>query len=126
MLQAMEQSNSNNENENVAENENYAPSSCGTPTIDFTNEQGKVRVGVRKLLRDGILEQLHNTLIARPYEEESNTSGGFSICLGIDRRTGDKIWAHIGLTVNTKDPSIDPWTGKARRKAEYQVPQLFN
>lgn len=119
-------SNSINENEQAAGNEVQEPSARAAelPYLEFTNEKGNVRVKERKLLRDDMLAKLDSVFAAHPYSRQKNVNGGFSLCLGIDRRTGHNIWAHIELTVNDKDPDIDSWSGR-KRGSSIEVPQLF-
>lgn len=123
-MHAMEQSNSNIENENVAENESHVLGGGGAPIIEFTNENGNVRVKERKVLRDGILERLNTVFIAHPYTKQQNVNGGFSLLLGTDSRTGEDIWAHIELTVNIRAPNIDSFSGKPKAIG-YDIPNLF-
>ena len=113
------------ENESRAQNESQDLTDCAVkiPFIEFTNERGNVRVKERKILRDEMLEKLNQVFATHPYERKQNVNGGFSLCLGIDRRTGKHIWAHIQLTVNDKAPNIDSYTGAAKKVID--VPQLF-
>lgn len=120
---------SNIENEHCIENEHQdlTDDTVELPILDFTNEKGNVRVKVRKILRDEMLGQLDAVFASHPHIKEKNVNGGFSLCLGVDRLTGDKVWAHIELTVNAKDPNVDSYTGQVKRStAIFEVPNLFD
>lgn len=120
-------SNSNiieNERSNIeSEHQDLTDEVAGLPYFDFTNEKGNVRVKVRKQLRDEMLGRLDAVFATHPHNKKKNVNGGFSLCLGIDRRTGKNIWAHIEMTVNDKAPNVDSWSG--RERVEYEVPKLF-
>lgn len=96
------------------------------PIFDFTNEKGNVKVNTRKALRDTTLNKLNQVFDSFSGAKVKNVNGGFSLCLGMDRLTNEPIWAHIELTVNMRDPSIDSYTGKPKRAYEPEVPKLFN
>lgn len=119
---------SNIENENCTENEHQdlTDGTANLPVLDFTNENGNVRVKVRRILRDEMLGQLDAVFASHPHTKQKNVNGGFSLCLGVDRLTGNKVWAHIELTVNAKDPNIDSWSGRPKNStAIFEVPKLF-
>lgn len=101
-------------------------SEISLPKLDFINEKGNVKVGTRKILRSQMLARLNSVYNDWVLDKVPNASGGFSLCLGVDARTGSKVWAHVGLTINDKDPSVDPYTGKARIKNEIEIPKLFD
>ena len=93
--------------------------------FDFTNKKGNVKVNTRKALRDATLNKLNQVFDGFSGAKVKNVNGGFSLCLGMDRLTNEPIWAHIELTVNMRDPSIDSYTGKPKRAYEPEVPKLF-
>ena len=127
-LSRCETPSSNIENErNNVENEGQVLTDrvVELPFIEFTNEKGNVRVKERKLLRDEMLGRLNAVFATHPHFKQKNVNGGFSLCLGIDRRTGKHIWAHIELTVNDKEPNVDSWTGAVKRQPQYDIPKLF-
>ena len=93
--------------------------------LDFTNEKGNVKVNTRKALRDATLNKLNQVFDSFVRVKTKNVNGGFSLCLGMDRLTNESIWAHIELTVNMRDPSIDSYTGKPKRAYEAKMPKLF-
>lgn len=95
------------------------------PVFEFTNEKGNVKVNTRKALRDATLSKLNTVFDGFAGAKVKNVNGGFSLCLGTDRLTNEPIWAHIELTVNMRDPSIDSYTGKPKRAYEPEVPKLF-
>lgn len=95
------------------------------PKIGFYNEKGNVKVGVRNELRNQILAQLQSIFDYHKFDKVKNVQGGFSLCLGIDENSDTPIWAHIALTVNDKDPKIDPYTGRAKPISSIEIPNLF-
>lgn len=93
-------------------------------TIRFINERGNVCVSERNRLHKGMVE-----FLASKFEDqyvEDNVNGGISIMQGIDSTTGDTIWAHITVKINTKTPDIDNYTGRPKIKSTAPViPNLF-
>lgn len=92
--------------------------------LEFTNEKGNVKVSTRNKLRNTILEQLRSPF-AMCGDIVHNVNGGFSIPLGVDALSGDTVWAHVELTINAKDPTIDKWTGRKIAATPIEVPNLF-
>lgn len=92
--------------------------------IRFTNERGNVCVGERNRLHKAMVEFLTSNFEDQYVED--NVNGGISVMQGIDSTTGDTIWAHITVKINTKAPNIDNYTGKPKIKsAAPAIPNLF-
>lgn len=86
--------------------------------IEFLNEKGNARVKIRNEMRNQILDNIRKLFTGN--EIKPNEEGGFSVCLGEDLLTGAKIYAHIGLTLNAKEPYI------RKINTDTPIPQLWD
>lgn len=90
--------------------------------LEFTNENGNVKTKVRQNIRDKVLDKLKSTF----QNNTPNAESCISIPVDVDIRTGKTIYAHFTLTINLRDPNIDPYTGKPKpAKIEPEIPKLF-
>ena len=93
-------------------------------TIRFINERGNVCVSERNRLHKDMVKFLASKFEGQYVED--NVNGGISIMQGVDSTTGDTIWAHITVKINTKAPDIDNYTGRPKIKSTAPViPNLF-
>lgn len=102
----------------------YEQDTIELPQIEFTNQNGNARASVRNALTNETIELLRATLNQQLLA--TNVNGGFSVAQGVDTTTGKTVWTHITIKTNTKDPSIDDYTGKPSRKTTTPIiPNIF-
>lgn len=99
-------------------------------SINFYNENGNVSVKVRDGIRPQILNRVLETLGSSDNFEEvvKNVNGGISIPVAVDAGSGETIYAHFDMTVNTKSPDTKIERKKATKKAdtaEDTIPSIF-
>lgn len=100
--------------------------SMSIPEQEFTNEKGNVKVGTREALRKSVLGHFTEACSKWDNIMVKNVNGGFSVPLCRDSRSGEIVWAHIELTINTKSPRVDAWTGKEKvAPVTIDIPNLF-
>ena len=96
------------------------------PEQEFTNEKGNVKVGTREALRKSVLGHFTEACSKWDSIMMKNVNGGISIPLCRDSRSGDIVWAHVELTINTKSPRVDSYTGKEKAAPiAIEIPNLF-
>lgn len=97
--------------------------------VVFTNEKGNVSVKVRDGIRKQVLAKMANVLAGEFDDAELNANGGVSFPVAVDTATGMTVYAHLDLTISTKDPKVKvekKSKSKAKSKAEpVEVPDLF-
>lgn len=71
--------------------------------IAFTNEKGNAKVSERNRLRKSAIRYLHKVTQDKN-DLKVITDNGIAFAIGMDPATGNTIWAHYTLTINTKEP----------------------
>ena len=73
-------------------------------TLDFINGNGNVMVSARNKLKKSTIANM-DRITADYNDVKVVTDEGIAIPLGIDRTTGATVWAHMEITVSTKQPA---------------------
>lgn len=97
-------------------------------TINFFNENGNVSVKVRDGIRPQILSKALDVMSEGFEGAVKNANGGISVPVAVDATTGETVYAHFEMTVNTKSPDIKTERKKTAKKtaaAETVIPQIF-
>lgn len=97
--------------------------------IKFFNENGNVSVKVRDGIRPQILEKALAAMSAEFEGAVKNANGGISVPVAVDEGSGETVYAHFDMTVNTKSPDIKTERKKSAKKAaavEEVTPNLFD
>lgn len=98
-------------------------------TVKFFNENGNVSVKVRDGIRPQILEKALSAMESAFEGAVKNANGGISVPVAVDEGSGETIYAHFDMTVNTKSPDIKTERKKSAKKAatvEEVIPSLFD
>ena len=93
--------------------------------INFFNENGNVSVKVRDGIRPQILGKALSAMEGAFEGAVKNVNGGISVPVAVDEGSGETIYAHFDMTVNTKSPDIKTERKKAAAVEEV-VPNLFD
>lgn len=72
--------------------------------LDFVNGNGNVMVSARNKLKKSTIANI-DRITAEYNDVKVVTDEGVAIPLGIDRVTGATVWAHMAITVSTKQPA---------------------
>ena len=97
--------------------------------VKFFNENGNVSVKVRDGIRPQILEKALSAMEGAFEGAVKNANGGISVPVALDEGSGETVYAHFDMTVNTKSPDVKIERKKAAKKAaavEEVVPNLFD
>lgn len=97
--------------------------------IKFFNENGNVSVKVRDGIRPQILEKALAAMSAEFEGAAKNANGGISVPVAVDEGSGETVYAHFDMTVNTKSPDVKTERKKSAKKAaavEEVTPNLFD
>ena len=73
-------------------------------TLDFINGNGNVMVSARNKLKKSTIANM-DRITADYNDVKVVTDEGIAIPLGIDRTTGATVWAHMDITISTKQPA---------------------
>lgn len=98
-------------------------------TVKFFNENGNVSVKVRDGIRPQILEKALSAMESAFEGAVKNVNGGISVPVAVDEGSGETIYAHFDMTVNTKSPDIKTERKKSAKKTatvEEVIPNLFD
>ena len=97
-------------------------------SIKFFNENGNVSVKVRDGIRPQILAKALSAMESAFEGAVKNANGGISVPVAVDEGSGETVYAHFDMTVNTKSPDIKNERKKSAKKAapaEEVIPDLF-
>ena len=89
---------------------------------EFYNDKGHVKASIRNMLKKEVESMTQENLDPECFMP--NVNGGYSILLGTDTVSGQPIWGHITIKVNTLHPSIDEYTKGP--KQQFSIPNLFD
>lgn len=87
-------------------------------SYSLTNDNGNVKVSVRNELRKSAVKGIQGMMSAQFGEIIVATDGGVSVPMGVDRVTGDIIYAHFTVTVNMKEPEPQKEPAKSKSKVK--------
>lgn len=97
--------------------------------VHFTNEKGNVVAKMRDGLRKQVEEKILNVLTDAEMDVVKNVNGGLSVAIAVDSVTGKTVYAHLPMTISTKDPNekVEKKTAKQVKKEAHEevVPDLF-
>lgn len=97
-------------------------------TIKFFNENGNVSVKMREGVRSQIMAKALKAFEENFEGAVKNVNGGVSVPVAVDEGSGETIYAHFEMTVNTKSPDVKTERKKSAKKAaavEEVMPDLF-
>ena len=98
-------------------------------TVKFFNENGNVSVKARDGIRPQILAKALSAMENAFKGAVKNANGGISVPVAVDEGSGETIYAHFDMTVNTKSPDVKTERKKTAKKAtavEEVIPNLFD
>lgn len=72
--------------------------------LDFINGNGNVMVSARNKLKKSTIANM-DRITADYNDVKVVTDEGIAIPLGVDRTTGAVVWAHMDITISTKQPA---------------------
>lgn len=72
--------------------------------LDFINGNGNVMVSARNKLKKSTIANM-DRITADYNNVKVVTDEGIAIPLGVDRTTGAIVWAHMDITISTKQPA---------------------
>lgn len=97
-------------------------------SVKFFNENGNVSVKMREGVRSQIFAKALAAFEGSFEGAVKNANGGISVPVAVDEGSGETIYAHFEMTVNTKSPDVKTERKKSAKKAaavEEVVPDLF-
>lgn len=96
-------------------------------SVQFTNEKGNVSAKARKHIKDSVIAKITSAFESAGLDSVVNADGGLSIAVAENATTGEVIFAHIDLTVSTRDPGQKTAKSKKKTKVveEVALPDLF-
>ena len=97
--------------------------------IKFFNENGNVSVKMREGVRAQIMSKALSAMESAFEGAVKNINGGISVPVAMDEGSGETIYAHFDMTVNTKSPDTKIERKKTTKKAattEEVIPNLFD
>ena len=98
-------------------------------TVKFFNENGNVSVKMREGVRSQIMSKALSAMEGAFEGAVKNVNGGISVPVAMDEGSGETIYAHFDMTVNTKSPNAKIKRKKTAKKAataEEVIPNLFD